>query len=59
MYHLGAYAAEGLSLYIRHFNYETNLLGSINLINQSVLGKVDCFVFIPLRSPCMEQTRLR
>ncbi len=45
VYHLGAYAAEGLSHYIRHFNYETNLLGSINLINQSVLGKVDCFVF--------------
>jgi UDP-glucose 4-epimerase len=45
VYHLAAYAAEGLSHFIRRFNYETNLLGSVNLINQSVLGGVECFVF--------------
>ena len=45
VYHLAAYAAEGLSHFIRHFNYETNLLGSINLINESVKHKVKCFVF--------------
>src|SRR5579863_4975223 len=33
VYHLAAYAAEGLSHFIRRFNYETNLLASINLIN--------------------------
>lgn len=45
VYHLAAYAAEGLSHFIRRFNYENNLIGSINLINQSVLHKVKCFVF--------------
>jgi len=45
VYHLAAYAAEGLSHFIRRFNYETNLLGSIHLINQSVLHGVKCFVF--------------
>lgn len=45
VYHLAAYAAEGLSHFIRRFNYETNLVGSINFINQSVLNEVKCFVF--------------
>ncbi len=45
VYHLAAYAAEGLSHFIRRFNYENNLLGSINLINLSVLNKIKCFVF--------------
>ena len=45
VYHLAAYAAEGLSHFIRRFNYETNLVGSINLINLSVLHDIQCFVF--------------
>jgi UDP-glucose 4-epimerase len=45
IYHLGAYAAEGLSHFIRGYNYQTNLLASIYLINQAVLHKVKCFVF--------------
>jgi UDP-glucose 4-epimerase len=45
VYHLAAYAAEGLSHFIRRFNYETNLVGSINLINESVKHDVKCFVF--------------
>ena len=45
VYHLAAYAAEGLSHFIRRFNYQTNLIGSINLINESVKHKVKCFVF--------------
>lgn len=45
VYHLAAYAAEGLSHFIRRFNYENNLLGSVNLINASVNYKVKCFVF--------------
>lgn len=45
VYHLAAYAAEGLSHFIRRFNYTNNLIGSVNLINQSVLNKVKCFVF--------------
>jgi len=44
--HLAAYAAEGLSHFIRRFNYNNNLIGSINLINASVnAGTVKCFVF--------------
>lgn len=45
VYHLAAYAAEGLSHFIKRFNYTNNLLGSVNLINESVKHKVKCFVF--------------
>ncbi|MBK6986815.1 MAG: NAD-dependent epimerase/dehydratase family protein [Bacteroidetes bacterium] len=45
VYHLAAYAAEGLSHFIKRFNYENNLIGSINLINESVKNEVKCFVF--------------
>ncbi|WKN42322.1 NAD-dependent epimerase/dehydratase family protein [Tunicatimonas pelagia] len=45
VYHLAAYAAEGLSHFIRRFNYNNNLIGSINLINESVKHNVECFVF--------------
>lgn len=45
VYHLAAYAAEGLSHFIRRFNYTNNLLGSVNLINASVRHGVKCFVF--------------
>jgi UDP-glucose 4-epimerase len=45
VYHLAAYAAEGLSHFIRRFNYTNNLIGSINLINESVKHNVECFVF--------------
>jgi len=45
VYHLAAYAAEGLSHFIRRYNYANNLLGSINLINESVKNEVSCFVF--------------
>ena len=45
VYHLAAYAAEGLSHFIKRFNYNNNLIGSINLINSSVNHNVKCFVF--------------
>jgi UDP-glucose 4-epimerase len=45
VYHLAAYAAEGLSFFIKRFNYENNLIGSVNLINASVNYGVKCFVF--------------
>ena len=45
VYHLAAYAAEGLSHFIRRFNYTNNLIGSVNLINESVLSGVKRFVF--------------
>jgi len=46
VFHLAAYAAEGLSHFIKRFNYTNNLLGSVNLINAAVnVGTVKCFVF--------------
>jgi UDP-glucose 4-epimerase len=44
-YHLAAYAAEGLSHFIRRFNYTNNLIGSVNLINASVKHELKRFVF--------------
>ena len=45
VYHLAAYAAEGLSHFIKRFNYNNNLIGSVNLINACVNHKADCLVF--------------
>jgi UDP-glucose 4-epimerase len=45
VYHLAAYAAEGLSHFIRNFNYTNNVVGSINLINAAVVHRCQCFVF--------------
>lgn len=45
VYHLAAYAAEGLSHFIRNFNYTNNVIGSINLINLAIKHDVKCFVF--------------
>lgn len=45
VYHLGAYAAEGLSHFIRAYNYRTNLEASVHLINQAVLHRAERFVF--------------
>ncbi|MDN5200241.1 NAD-dependent epimerase/dehydratase family protein [Fulvivirgaceae bacterium BMA10] len=45
VYHLAAYAAEGLSHYVRMHNYRSNLMGSASLINESINHDVKCFVF--------------
>lgn len=45
VYHAAAYAAEGLSHFIRRHNYTNNVLGSVSLINESVKWEVKCFVF--------------
>ena len=45
VYHLAAYAAVGLSHFIRRFNYTVNLLGTVNLINEAVRHQIKCFVF--------------
>jgi len=45
IFHLAAYAAEGLSHFIRRFNYKNNLIGSVNLINCAINNNVKCFVF--------------
>ncbi len=45
VFHLAAYAAEGLSHFIRGFNYRNNLLTSVALINAAVRHEVATFVF--------------
>ena len=46
VYHLAAYAAEGLSHFIRHYNYQNNLIGTMNLLNAAVNAEcVRRFVF--------------
>lgn len=45
VFHLAAYAAENLSHFIRNYNYENNVMGSINLINAAIIHNVKCFVF--------------
>jgi UDP-glucose 4-epimerase len=45
VFHLAAYAAEGLSHFIKRFNYTNNLIGSVNLINAAINHGVRRFVF--------------
>lgn len=45
VYHFAAYAAEGLSHFVRKFNYENNVIGSMNLINACLNHGVKKFVF--------------
>jgi len=45
VFHLAAYAAEGLSHFVKRFNYTNNLLGSVNLINAAVNHGTKLFVF--------------
>jgi UDP-glucose 4-epimerase len=45
VYHLAGYEAAGLSHFIRRLNYQTNVLGSVNLINEAVKHEIECFVY--------------
>jgi UDP-glucose 4-epimerase len=45
VYHLAAYAAEGLSHFIRAFNYANNVVGSMHVINECVKHQVRALVF--------------
>lgn len=45
VYHIAAYAAEGLSHFIRRFNYTNNLIGTTNIINACVNHNVKHLVF--------------
>lgn len=66
VFHLAAYAAEGLSHFIRRFNYSNNLAASVNLINASVRHEARTFVFTssiaaygnPAELPITEDTPL-
>ncbi len=45
VYHFAAYAAEGLSPFIRNFNYTNNLLCSVNVINNCIKYDVQKIIF--------------
>lgn len=45
VFHLAAYAAEGLSHHIRRFNYENNVVASAGLISLAIRYDVKRFVF--------------
>ena len=63
VFHLAAYAAEGLSHFIRRFNYTNNVLGSINVLNSALRAEtVERFVFAssiavygPAQTPMSEE----
>ncbi len=42
VYHLAAYAAEGLSPFIRKFNYTNNLVATANVVNCCISSKMHC-----------------
>jgi UDP-glucose 4-epimerase len=45
VYHFAAYAAEGLSPFIRNFNYTNNLLASVNIINACINNDTNKVIF--------------
>lgn len=45
VYHLAAYAAEGLSPFIRCFNYQNNLVATANVVNACIKYSVKRLVF--------------
>jgi len=45
VYHMAAYAAEGLSPFIRCFNYENNLLATANIVNNCIKHDIKRLVF--------------
>lgn len=45
VYHFAAYAAEGLSPFMRKFNYENNVLSTVNIINNCIKYKVKRLVY--------------
>ena len=45
VFHFAAYAAEGLSPFIRKYNYENNVICSINVINECIRYNVKKLIF--------------
>ena len=45
VYHLAAYAAEGLSPFIRTYNYDNNLKATAKVVNECIKADVDRLVF--------------
>jgi UDP-glucose 4-epimerase len=45
VYHFAAYAAEGLSPFIRKFNYTNNLISTVSVINQCIKYNISRLIF--------------
>lgn len=45
VYHFAAYAAEGLSPFIRNYNYNNNLISSVNIINACINYNAEKIIF--------------
>jgi UDP-glucose 4-epimerase len=45
VFHFAAYAAEGLSPFIRKYNYQNNLLATANIVNECIRFSVERLVF--------------
>jgi UDP-glucose 4-epimerase len=45
VYHFACYAAEGLSPFMRRFNYQNNILSTVNIINACINHKVKRLVY--------------
>lgn len=45
VFHFAAYAAEGLSPFVRKFNYQSNLIATANIINECIRLQVDRLIF--------------
>ncbi len=45
VFHFAAYAAEGLSPFIRKFNYQNNLLSTANIVNECIKNDVKRLIF--------------
>lgn len=45
VYHFAAYAAEGLSPFIRRYNYENNLISTTRIVNQCIVHDVKRLIF--------------
>lgn len=46
VYHMAAYAAEGLSPFIRKFNYQNNLVATANVVNECINHNVKRLVYM-------------
>lgn len=45
VYHFAAYAAEGLSPFIRKFNYQNNVIATVNIVNECIKHNIKRLIF--------------
>ena len=56
VFHLAAYAAEGLSPYMRRFNYQNNIICSVNVINACINNDIKKIIYTSSMAVYGEQT---